>query len=95
MRIASGSLWPASIAHAVHNSAWGLMVAFTATSSQVLVNNHLLGDSGILVTAAAAAGAVLVSQMKPRDDNKARSDANPPVLEPVTPTTATAASGQV
>ena len=95
LRIASGSLWPASIAHAVHNSAWGLMVAFTATSSPVLVNNYLLGDSGILVTAAAAAGAVLVSQMKPRDDNKARSDANPPVLEPVTPTTATVASGQV
>ena len=24
LRIASGSLWPASIAHAAHNSAWGL-----------------------------------------------------------------------
>ena len=95
LRIASGSLWPASIAHAAHNSAWGLMVAFTATSSPVLVNSYLLGDSGILITVAAAAGAVLVSRMMPRGDDKARPDANPPVLEPVTSTTATAASRPV
>ena len=66
LRIASGSLWPASIAHAVHNSAWGLMVAFTATSSPVLVNNYLLGDSGIVITVGAALGAVLVSRMNER-----------------------------
>ena len=78
LRLASGSLWPASIAHAVHNSAWSLMVAFTATSSPVLVNNYLLGDSGILITVAAAAGAVLVSRMMPQDDHKARHDATPP-----------------
>jgi uncharacterized protein len=88
LRIASGSLWPASIAHAVHNSAWGLMVAFTATSSPVLVNSYLLGDSGILITVAAAVGAVVVSRMKPRGDDKARHDATPPVLEPVTPVAA-------
>jgi uncharacterized protein len=95
LRIVSGSLWPASIAHAVHNSAWGLMVAFTATSSPVLVNTYLLGDSGILITVGAAAGAVLVSRMMPRGNDKARPDANPPVLEPATPTRATAASRQV
>ena len=95
LRLASGSLWPSSIAHAVHNSAWGLMVAFTATSSPVLVNNYLLGDSGILITVAAAAGALLVSRMMPRDDDKARPDANPSVLEPVTPTTAAVASRHV
>jgi len=93
LRIASGSLWPASIAHAVHNSAWGLMVAFTATSS-VLVNSYLLGDSGIVITVGAALGAVLVSRMMPRGDDKARHDATPPVLEPVTPTAA-AVSRQV
>ena len=95
LRIASGSLWPASIAHAMHNSAWGLMVAFTATSSPVLVNNYLLGDSGIVITVAAALGAVLVSRMMPRGAEKARPDANPPVLEPITPTAATAASRQI
>ena len=95
LRLASGSLWPSSIAHAVHNSALGLMVAFTATSSPVLVNNYLLGDSGILITVAAAAGALLVSRMMPRDDDKARPDANPSVLEPVTPTTAAVASRHV
>ena len=84
LRIASGSLWPASIAHAVHNSAWGLMVAFTATSSPVLVNSYLLGDSGIVITVGAALGAVLVSRMMPRGDDKARHDATPLVLEPVT-----------
>ena len=94
LRIASGSLWPASIAHAAHNSAWGLMVAFTATSYPVLVNSYLLGDSGILITVGAALGAVLVSRMMPRGDDKARHDATPPVLEPVTPTAA-AVSRQV
>ena len=94
LRIVSGSLWPASIAHAVHNSAWGLMVAFTATSSPVLVNSYLLGDSGIVITVGAALGAVLVSRMMPRGDDKARPDATAPVLEPVT-STAAAVSRQV
>jgi hypothetical protein len=94
LRMISGSLWPASIAHAMHNSAWGLMIAFTATSYPVLVNSYLLGDSGILITVGAAAGAVLVGRMMPRG-GKARPDATPPVLESVTSTTATAASRQV
>ena len=95
LRIASGNLWPASIAHAVHNSAWGLMVAFTATSSPVLVNSYLLGDSGIVITVAAIGGAVLVSRLMLRGDDTARPETQPPVLEPVTPTTAAAASRQV
>jgi len=95
MRIAPGSLWPASIAHATHNSAWVLMVSFTATSYPVLVNSYLLGDSGILITAGAALGAVLVSRFARRDVDRARRDASPHMLEPVTPTAATAASGQV
>jgi len=95
LRLASGSLWPASIAHAVHNSAWGVMVTFTATSSPLLVNTYLLGDSGIVITVGAALGAVLVSRMMPRGDDKARPEANPPVLQPVTPTPAAAISRQV
>ena len=95
LRIASGSLWPASIAHATHNSAWGLMVAFTTTSSPVLVNSYLLGDFGILITIAAAAGAVLVSRMMPRGGDKVRPDASPAVVEPVTSAAANAAFRQV
>jgi hypothetical protein len=69
------------------------MVAFTATSYPVLVNSYLLGDSGILITVGAAAGAVLVGRMMPRG-GKARPDATPPVVEPVTSTPA-AVSRQV
>jgi uncharacterized protein len=94
LRIASGSLWPASIAHAVHNSAWGMMVAFTATASPLLVNSYLLGDSGIVITAGAALGAVLVSRLARRDVDRARRDASPHMLEAVTPTAATATSTQ-
>jgi len=63
LRLATGSVWPSSIAHAVHNSAWGIMVGFTATSSPQLVNDYLLGDFGIVVIVAVAIGAVLVSRL--------------------------------
>jgi membrane protease YdiL (CAAX protease family) len=94
LRIASCSLWPASIAHAVHNSAWGLMVAFTATSSPVLVNSYLLGDSGIVITVGAALGAVLVSRLVPRGSDGARLERSAPAAEPAT-LTAAAVSKQV
>ena len=94
LRIASGSLWPSSIAHAVHNSAWGLMVAFTATSSPVLVNSYLLGDSGIVITVGAAVGAVLISRLVPRGSDGARLETSAPAAEPAT-LTAAAVSRQV
>jgi membrane protease YdiL (CAAX protease family) len=31
LRLYTGSVWPASLAHAVHNAAWGALGAFTAT----------------------------------------------------------------
>src|SRR4028118_1238571 len=31
LRFYTGSVWPASLAHAVHNAAWGTLGAFTAT----------------------------------------------------------------
>ena len=94
LRIASGSLWPASIAHAAHNSAWVLMVAFTATSYPVLVNSYLLGDSGILITVGAVLGAVLVSRLVPRGSDAARLETSAPAAEPAT-LTAAAVSRQV
>jgi len=49
LRIYTGSIWPASIAHSVHNAAWGVLGALTVTSSPVLVNLYLVGDYGILI----------------------------------------------
>src|SRR5215203_149735 len=60
MRIYTGSIWPASIAHAVHNAAWESLAAFTVTSSPVLVNFYLVGDYGILIVIGVAIGAIWV-----------------------------------
>src|SRR5215213_7792823 len=61
MRIYTGSTWPASIAHAVHNAAWDSLAAFTLTSSPVLVNLYLVGDYGILILIGVALGAIWLS----------------------------------
>src|SRR5215210_3700753 len=61
MRIYTGSTWPASIAHAAHNAAWGVLGAFTVTSSPVLVNLYLVGDYGILILIGVAIGAIWLS----------------------------------
>jgi membrane protease YdiL (CAAX protease family) len=63
LRIYTDSVWPTSIAHAVHNAAWGVLGAFTATSSAVLVNKYLVGDYGLLILVGAVIGAVLVGRL--------------------------------
>ena len=60
LRIYTGSIWPASIAHAVHNAAWGTLGAFTATSYPMLVNLYLVGDYGILIMVGAVVAAIWV-----------------------------------
>jgi membrane protease YdiL (CAAX protease family) len=60
MRIYTGSIWPASIAHSVHNAAWGVLGALTVTSSPVLVNLYLVGDYGLLILIGTVIGAVWV-----------------------------------
>lgn len=72
LRIYTGSVWPASIAHAVHNAAWGTLAAFTLTSNPVMVNECLAGDNGILILVTTALGAVLVGRMLRRGMNKAQ-----------------------
>jgi membrane protease YdiL (CAAX protease family) len=67
LRLYGRSLWPASIAHAVHNAAWGVLAAFTATTHPVLVNYYLLGDFGILICIGAAILAFAVSRMHSAD----------------------------
>jgi hypothetical protein len=67
LRLASGSVWPASIAHATHNTISGMITGFTVTSAPLLVNGYLLGEFGILITAAAAIVAALVSRLVSHD----------------------------
>ena len=63
LRIYSGSVWPSTIAHTVHNAAWGPMSLLTVTAYPVLVNNYLVGDFGILIAVGAAVAAVLVGRL--------------------------------
>jgi len=49
LRLGTGSVWPAVLAHSVHNAAWALLGAFTVTSHPVIVEEYLAGDNGVLV----------------------------------------------
>jgi uncharacterized protein len=60
LRIYTGSVWPASIGHSVHNAAWGTFAAFTATSYPVVVNEYLAGDNGILILVGVVVAAIWV-----------------------------------
>jgi membrane protease YdiL (CAAX protease family) len=62
LRIYTGSVWPASIAHSVHNAAWGTLGAFTATSYPVIVNKYLVGDYGILILVGAVLGVIWINR---------------------------------
>jgi membrane protease YdiL (CAAX protease family) len=87
MRIYTGSIWPASIAHAVHNAAWGTLGAFTLiTVSPVLVNVYLVGDFGLLILIGAALGAIWVGhRFKSGMDEAQRSGAEAPRAAPAHP----------
>jgi membrane protease YdiL (CAAX protease family) len=47
LRIVSGSVWPAAIAHSALNTAWQILTGFTAVSSPLAVE-YLGGESGLL-----------------------------------------------
>jgi membrane protease YdiL (CAAX protease family) len=49
LRIATGSIWPASMAHGVHNASSAALAGLTVTSSPVLVNEYLAGDNGVFI----------------------------------------------
>jgi uncharacterized protein len=68
LRIYTGSVWPASLAHAVHNAAWGALGAFTVTSYPVLVNKYLVGDFGVLILVGAVIGAVWLNRRLMKGD---------------------------
>jgi membrane protease YdiL (CAAX protease family) len=90
LRIYTDSVWPTSIAHAVHNAAWGVLGAFTATSSAVLVNKYLVGDYGLLILVGAVIGAVLVGRLLRSGMDQAQEAG---AVVPEVPPTPTAAAG--
>jgi len=62
LRIYTGSVWPASIAHAAHNAAWGALGAFMVTAYPVVVNKYLVGDFGVLILVGAVVAAAWVGR---------------------------------
>jgi uncharacterized protein len=72
LRIYTGSTWPASIAHSVHNAAWSSLAMFTVASSPVLVNLYLVGDYGILILIGTVIGAIWVGYMLRSGMNQAQ-----------------------
>ena len=89
LRLYTGSVWPAAIAHAVHNAAWDALGALTATSSAVLVNKYLVGDYGLLIFIGAVIGAIWVGRMLRSGMNRAQEAGA--VVPEVPPTAAAAA----
>jgi membrane protease YdiL (CAAX protease family) len=86
LRIYTGSIWPASIAHSVHNAAWSIMGAFTLiTASPVLVNVYLVGDFGILILIGAVIGAIWVGHRFKSGMDQAQSGAEVPTGTPPHP----------
>src|SRR5215216_5717646 len=82
LRIYTGSIWPASIAHAVHNAAWESLAAFTVTSWPVLVNFYLVGDYGILIVIGVAMGAIWLSYYLRRGMDEAQEAEAVPKMPP-------------
>ena len=82
LRIYTGSIWPASIAHSVHNAAWGVLGALTVTSSPVLVNLYLVGDYGILILIGTVIVAIWLGYYLRRGMNEAQSGGATPEVPP-------------
>jgi uncharacterized protein len=89
LRIYTGSTWPASIAHSVHNAAWGVLGALTATSSPVLVNLYLVGDYGLLILIGTVVAAIWVGYYLRSGMNQAQETGAAPEVPP-TPVAAAA-----
>jgi len=90
LRIYSGSVWPSTIAHAVHNVAWGPMSMLTVTAYPVLVNYYLVGDFGILIAIGAAVAAVLVGRLVHPSTDEAQPGGPPGAGSTTTPASADA-----
>ena len=85
LRIYTGSTWPASIAHSVHNAAWEALGALTVTSSPMLVNLYLVGDYGILVLVGTVIGAIWLAHYLRSGMNRAQQRGGAPEVAPTPP----------
>lgn len=83
LKIYAGSVWPASIAHAVHDAAWGALAAFTLTSNPVMVNECLAGDNEILILGTTMIEAILIGRVLRRGMNEAQRGGEAPVVTEV------------
>ena len=91
LRIYTGSTWPASIAHAVHNAAWGVLGAVTIiTAAPVLVDVYLVGDFGLLILIGTAIGAIWFGRRYKSGMDEAQESVEVPRVAPAHPS-ATAA----
>jgi len=86
LRLYTGSIWPGSIAHSVHNAAWGTLGAFTATSYPLIVNLYLVGDYGLLIVGGGVAAAIWVGYFLRSGLNKAQPSGAAPEVTPAPPT---------
>src|SRR5215212_1685269 len=87
MRIYTGSIWPTSIAHSVHNAVWDVVGAFTLiTAAPVLVNVYLVGDFGLLIFIGSAIGAIWFGRRYKSGMDEAPSGQEVPRVAPVPPT---------
>jgi membrane protease YdiL (CAAX protease family) len=69
LRLHTGSVWPAALGHATFNGTRDTLVAFTATSSPIVVYDYLAGDAGIfIVVGVAVVGIWLAYRYKSRPD---------------------------
>ena len=94
LRIYTGSIWPASIAHAVHNAAWNVLGAITLiTASPMLVDVYLVGDFGLLILIGTAIGAIWVGRRLKSGMDQAQSGAEVPKVAPAPPSVPTAPTG--
>jgi uncharacterized protein len=94
LRIYTGSIWPASIAHAVHNAVWNVVGAVTLiTAAPVLVSVYLVGDFGLLILIGTAIGAIWVGHRFKSGMDEAQPGTEVPEVTPAAPA-ATAAPRQ-
>jgi len=61
LRIASGSVWPATIAHSAHNGMWNATSAFVVASSPA-AEEYVAGDSGLVIGVGTLIAALLLAR---------------------------------
>jgi uncharacterized protein len=90
LRIYTDSIWPASIAHSVHNAAWNILGALTLiAASPVLVDVYLVGDFGLLILIGVVIGAIWAGCMLRSGMNQAQ---EAEAVDPEVPPTPAAAA---